>query len=124
MIAGMTHCANRNRLKLTETDLSKIDPRFQAALSEAVPELKLDVRAPRAKPARNSASGEKVYRAVIYTEHPDSLLAINIRVNSILPRFVTAHVTLEDLIVLAKCKFVTYIDAGEEYIPLMNEEKK
>lgn len=110
-------CSDKSPLKLTKNELDKLDPRFQTVLAEELPNLQLTKASPRIKPAAIREDGTNVYNAIIYTTNPDTLKAVGIQVNSVLPKFVTARVTSLDLVRIIKLDAVKYIDAGEKLYP-------
>jgi minor extracellular serine protease Vpr len=61
----------------------------------------------------SKAKGTTKYSCIIYTENPQSLIAKGIEVQSILPKFVTALVSVDDLKNLSIDKNVNYVESPE-----------
>jgi hypothetical protein len=85
-----------------EADWAKLHPYFQQVLRE---------RAMNA-PALPLKASRTTYDAIIYTRNPDELRSAGLHLNSVLPEFVTAQVTAEELERVAGINAATYIDPG------------
>ncbi len=106
-------------LYLQAQDLSKIDP----ALSQVLAHPKTDPgklpfsgiyqMAPIEGVATKGGPVEKRYSCIVYTTNGKALRDSGIVVNSVLPQFVTAWVTLDQLTRLSYMKEVKYISAPE-----------
>ena len=57
------------------------------------------------------ASASLIFPCIIYTKHPEALRKKGIAVNSVLPAFVTAQLTGNQVFKLAKMPEVTYIES-------------
>lgn len=113
----MIRCASNKALTLNRDELAKLDPRFQTVIAKEIPSLQITGGPPGAEPVTINKEGTNVYRAIIYMTNPDILRTMGVQVNSVLPNFVTAHVTSSQMVELVKLDGVQYIDAGEEHLP-------
>ncbi len=66
--------------------------------------------------AQNS-SGEKIYEAIVRITDETKILTSNVNINSVLPGFATARLTLDEMVELSKQNYVIYIYPGEIYYP-------
>ncbi len=83
-----------------DADWAKLHPYFQQVLrGQATPSI------------LQKASGT-TYDAIIYTKDPDALRSAGLHVNSVLPEFVTAQLTVDDVERVAGISTVTSIDPG------------
>ena len=117
LLSLMTQCASNKDLTLNRDELAKLDPRFQTVIANEIPSLKITTGPSGAEPVTVNKEGANVYRAIIYTTNPDILRTMGIQVNSVLPKFVTAHVTSSQIVELVKLDGIQYIDAGEDQRP-------
>jgi subtilisin family serine protease len=85
-----------------EADWAKLHPYFQQLLREEA------ISAP-AVPLKTSRTK---YDAIVYTRNPDALRSAGLHLNSVLPEFVTAQLTVDDLERVAGISTVTSIDPG------------
>lgn len=116
-VAMQSQYANKEKPFLSKEEINKLDPRFQGVIAREYPQLGIKTIAPEVEPVALLDDSTKVYGAIVYTTEPDSLRAAGIQVNSVLPKFVTARVTVMDLVKLAKLDAVTHVDAGERLYP-------
>lgn len=100
----------------------KIDPAFRLLLSQQKLQNKgkcsSTIKASNAKPnaSKNKTSSPKL-ECIIYTKNPKALKDKGIVINSTLPTFVTAVVTLAQIEQLASMNEVTYIEAPKNNYP-------
>lgn len=101
--------------------LEKLDERFRSLLAAEVPALGLkatgSVPDPLEVEVALGKTQETLYGAAIYTDDPDALRKAGIEVNSEVPGFVTARLTVDDLLKVAALDEVIYVDAGETLYP-------
>lgn len=97
---------------VSQSNLKKLDPKFVSVLkSSGKILLKATSSAPMANSAGVLSDGREVYGAIIYTTKPDALRAVGIRPLSVLPNFVTARVTSDDILKLSGISEVRYVDS-------------
>jgi subtilisin family serine protease len=113
-----------NGQELRGDERARLDARFHAVL-EAEASTAAGLQAPGAAPpvlSTTDALGQPVatYGAAIYLDDARDVQALRragIAVNSVLPSFVTARVTVQDLRTLARMSNVRYVDAGSVLYP-------
>lgn len=97
---------------LSTQERAKIHPDFQALVAKTYP----DVGGTGGNISRlmkvNTPGAENTYHAIVYTEDPVAVRAAGARVNSVYPGFVTAQVTADQIVALARLEGVRYIDEG------------
>jgi subtilisin family serine protease len=95
--------------ELTQTQRQKLHPLFRSLVAKSNSQL------------QKTASGSiQRYGAIVYTHDVETLRSMGIHINSILPDFITAHVTVQDLIRLASLETVTFLDPGRIHKPLLD----
>lgn len=62
------------------------------------------------------ALSDTLYECIIYTRHPQILTKNKINLQSVYPTFVTARVTLQQMLDLARLPEITFIEAPSENI--------
>jgi subtilisin family serine protease len=109
---------NKSSPLLTKREEHKLDPRFQEVIYKTFnkPQKVIDSAWLHARGL--SKDGVDLYGTIIYTSDVDALRSAGIQINSVLPNFVTARVSRDQLIELAKIDQVEYIDAGEIQYPM------
>lgn len=116
-VAMLSQYSGKEKPSLSKDEINKLDPRFQAVIAREYPQLGIKTGAPHVEPVAVLEDSTRIYGAIIYTTEPDSLRTAGIQINSVLPKFVTARVTVMDLVKLAKLDVVKHIDAGERLYP-------
>jgi hypothetical protein len=90
---------------------SKIDPLFLSLIDSVENRSTIDKKCAIKKTAAKINKQKKLgYRCFIYTKDAGSIRGTGITINSILPTFVTAIATLEQITQLSKFPTVTYIE--------------
>ena len=107
-------CSSQSATMISEKNLKKLDPRLQTVIAEDMPESGLSISAPRPDPVAVLEDGTHVYGVIIHTTESDAITSVGVQLNSVLPKFVTARVTAEQLVRLAKLDAVQYIDTGRK----------
>ena len=110
----MIRCLSKHADMMSKEEISKLDPRFQTVIAKEIPGSHLKSGVPAVEPAETLDDGTKIYSVIIRTKDAKSVKDLNIRVNSVLPSYVTARVTARQLIELTKLKSVSYLDAGQQ----------
>jgi len=72
----------------------------------------------RIEPLFLDRDGSERYGVIIYTDQPHQIQDAGIQINSILPHFITAHITPQSLINLVHSEAVHYIDMAEILYPM------
>jgi subtilisin family serine protease len=67
-----------------------------------------------------SSDGTLRYGAIVYTRDAETLRAMGIQINSVLPEFVTAQLTSSEMIKLADLESVKFLDPGKVHRPLLD----
>jgi len=101
-------------ITLSAQEQSKFDRTFRVLYEnkEAIKHTKKKVQIPSSNSLQevsDKKTGEVLYSCIIYTTDANALKQKGIQVQSILPKFVTALVSLDDLNTLAQMKSVTYV---------------
>lgn len=89
----------------------KIDPRFLRIMDSTVQKplpAKKNGKANSQTPQKQKAASK--YACIVYTKNATALREKGITVNSVLPRFVTAFATLEEIKEMSRMTSVTYIE--------------
>jgi hypothetical protein len=97
---------------LSKTEMAKLDMTFRALLEKNLLQQARDCM-------RISITDDscKRYGAIIYTQNPDTIKKIGIHLNSTVNSFVTAQITIDELIKLAKLESVYAIKADQYETP-------
>jgi hypothetical protein len=107
-------CSSQSATMMSEKELKKLDSRLQTVIAQEMPQSGLRTHSSRPDPVAVLEDGSHVYGVVIYTTEPDAVASVGVQVNAVLPKFVTARVTAEQLVQLAKLDVVQYIDTGRK----------
>jgi minor extracellular serine protease Vpr len=105
---------------LTEKQRSKLHPLFQSLITNSSQPLAKTSNKVRRIASTVSSDGTIRYDAIVYTRDAESLRAMGIHVNSVLPEFVTAQLTLSDMTKLADLETVKYLDPGRVHHPMLD----
>ncbi|MBN1893759.1 S8 family serine peptidase [bacterium] len=95
----------------------RLDPRFGRLLETADPRILKEERARLPVFMGQNRDGEDLYAATVYSDDPESLSRLPIRINAVYAHFATALVTRSGLKSLAAHPSVRYVDAGSDYHP-------
>jgi len=108
--------------QLTDYELQKIDPSLHSLIIDQIDEkitkesIFLTTIKIESITSKN-AFGESVYGLIVHTQNPISLISEGIEVNSFYDNFITARVTKDQIVKLAKLSDVKFISAGEIFFP-------
>ena len=105
---------------LTEKQRSKLHPLFQSLITNSSQPLAKMSSTSHRIASTVSSDGTIRYGAIVYTHDVETLRSMGIHVNSILTDFVTAQVTVQDLIRLASLENVKFLDPGRIHKPLLD----
>jgi minor extracellular serine protease Vpr len=94
---------------LTDQQRKKLHPIFKSIVAKS--NLKL---------LKTTSDSNPLYGAIVYTDDVETLRSMGIRINSVLPDFVTAQLAPSDLTRLANLERVRYIDPGRVHKPLLD----
>jgi minor extracellular serine protease Vpr len=105
---------------LTEKQRSKLHPLFQSLITNSSQTLlKTSSRLHRIA-STVSSDGTVRYGAIVYTRDIETIHAMGIQVNSVLPEFVTAQLTPSDMVRLADLESVRFLDPGKVHHSLLD----
>ncbi len=105
------------QLRATAQDIQmeKLAPYFRTLITEQQPKDEKKKcgkrRAKKQKKMASTSKEETKYDVIVYTKNPAAIRAKGITVNSVLPTFVTAVATLDQVKLMAAMPDVTYVDA-------------
>jgi|GEM_PF-349399 len=108
--------------QLTDNELRKIDPSLHSLIKEQIDEkitkesiflTTIEIESITSK----NAFGESVYGLIVHTKNPMSLISEGIIINSFYDNFITARLTKDQIVKLAKNSDVIFISAGEIFYP-------
>lgn len=108
--------------QLTDNELRKIDPSLHSLIKEQIDEkitkesIFLTTIEIESITSQN-AFGESVYGLIVHTKNPMSLISEGIIINSFYDNFITARLTKDQIVKLAKNSDVIFISAGEIFYP-------
>jgi subtilisin family serine protease len=107
-------------VNLTEKQRSKLHPLFQSLITNSShPLAKMTSKLHRIT-STVSSDGTLRYGAIIYTRDVETLRAMGIQVNSVLPEFVTAQLTPSDMTRLADLETVKFLDPGKVHHSMLD----
>jgi minor extracellular serine protease Vpr len=105
---------------LTQKQRSKLHPLFQTLITNSSQPLAKMSSTSHRIASTISSDGTIRYGAIVYTHDGESLRSMGIHINSNLPDFVTAQVTVQDLTRLASLESVSFLDPGRIHKPLLD----
>ena len=105
---------------LTQKQRSKLHPLFQSLITNPSQPLAKTSSTFHRIASTISSDGTIRYGAIVYTHDIESLRSMGIHINSNLPDFVTAQVTVQDLTRLASLESVSFLDPGRIHKPLLD----
>ncbi|MGD0036572.1 MAG: hypothetical protein ABSC53_04680, partial [Bacteroidota bacterium] len=98
---------------LTEKQRSKLHPLFRSLITNSSQTLAKMASKLHRISSTVSSDGTIRYGAIVYTRDVETLRAMGIQVNSVLPEFVTAQLTPSDMTKLADLESVRFLDPGK-----------
>jgi minor extracellular serine protease Vpr len=105
---------------LTEKQRSRLHPLFQSLITNSSSPLSKTSGKLHRITSTVSSDGTLRYGAIVYTHDIEILRSMGIHINSVLPDFVTAQLTVSDLTRLASLESVKFLDPGKIHKPLLD----
>jgi subtilisin family serine protease len=105
---------------LTEKQRSKLHPLFRSLITNSSQPLAKTTSKLQRSASTVSEDGTVRYSSIVYTRDVETVRAMGIHVNSVLPEFVTAQLTPSDMIKLADLESVRFLDPGKVHHPLLD----
>ena len=117
-VAALCALSLASAATLTVGERAKIHPDFLALVARAYPEIPATGGSIARLSVAAAPGAEPSYHAVVYTSDPAGVRATGAVVNSVYPGFVTAQVTVNEIVRMAALDGVRYIDEGSKNYPL------
>ena len=102
---------------LSQAERARVHPDFQALLAKTYPDIGGSAGSIARLSVAAAPAAETLYHAIVYTSDPAAVRATGARVNSLYPGFVTALVSPDQVLALARQENVRYIDEGSLNFP-------
>jgi minor extracellular serine protease Vpr len=105
---------------LTEKQRLKLHPFFQSVVAKSFPQLLKTTRTWNRLETTPATTGAILYDAIVYTRDAATLRSMGIRVNSVLPDFVTAQLSASEITRIVSLENVRYLDPGSKNYPQLD----
>ncbi len=106
---------------LTEAQKNRLHPAFQQLLQmQSAQPVLAKAAVPSDITTITSETGERLFAAIVFTERGAELKQSGLRINTVTGRFVTAHLSLEELADLAADERIQYIEPGSKNYPALD----
>ena len=105
---------------LTEKQRLKLHPLFRSLITNPLKPFSKTSSNMHRIASTVSSDGTIHYGAIVYTKDAETLRSMGIQINSILPEFVTAQLTVSDITRLADLESVKFLDPGKIHKPLLD----
>ena len=119
-ILALTICCVSLSAGLTAKQRSKIHPLFRYLLKTSSPASSEVPKGLNRIAAATSSDGIVRYGAIVYTHDVAAIQALGIHINSNLPDFITARLSLSDIVRLSSLESVTFLDPGKIHRPFLD----